>query len=343
MVCATVIVISIVITVITTLCVWQDRANTHTVCVTHARSNTVPAFTSRSFALPSAQTVTLQLLQRTSSNIYWTYEGVRAVMGMVKADGPFLSADHDNACLLMSLASNAHFDMPTTAIELLLLLYSLPVTSDGSGSDVLDIINRTTNECLAPYLVQGYTMFTDRAARETNAVLQSLYNRKAFASRLAIKHLDSPYASHLLNMYYTQRRDEYGEVCEPCATFSPDRHPREARDWLLCHPELSVREAMAECWIKSQRPETVHVMREYIAQLKAIPTMDAYWTNGWRKEEHRYIKAITIRRWENLVDAFERAYARWIEDGKRQPLHSGYYNDDNWHIYLEQTGKRRQE
>jgi len=334
-ICATTIIIFIAVTCLIKQLQHQPALN----------ENSTPTETSNTFSFAACTNITLV---RTGTNekaniipvtagpcrgTNWAYEGTLALFREFKADNEIFGVDRDNICLLTSIASHVYLDMPTNAVGLLLLLYSLPVTGDGTGRDVLDIIYNATNELLAPYLLWGYGTFADLAQNETNETTRRAYHSKSTASEFGICNLDSPYASHMLNMYDQQRVAEGRAYGPGGTTFSPDRHPEEGKEWLLFYPQLHVREVMAHRWLESDRPETAGLLRQYIKQLEAIPTMDSYWGQGWSKEEHPYMKGIALKRWRNLVGMYERAYSRWLEDGKREPLHSGPYDDENWREY----------
>lgn len=263
----------------------------------------------------------------------WTCEGAIALFRTFKADNQHFGVDTDRASLLISLASRAGLDMPSNALGLIMLIYSLPLTNNVSDYLVLRLIAEATNELFASRFLSSYAIFDDLSANTADEKLKDSYKAKAEVSLSALVHLDSPYASHMLNMYDQQRVAEGRAYGTGGTTFSPDRHPEEGKEWLLFYPQLHVREVMAHRWLESDRPETAGLLRQYIKQLEAIPTMDSYWGQGWSKEEHPYMKGIALKRWRNLVGMYERAYSRWLEDGKRKPLHEGPYDDENWREY----------
>jgi len=271
----------------------------------------------------------------------WTREGTIALFREFKADDQFFGEDADRASLLTSLASRAGLDMPTNALGLITLIYSLPLTNDVRDYLVLRLIAEATNEVFASRFLSSYAIFGNLSANTSDEKLKDAYKAKAEVSLSALVHLDSPYASHIINIYDQQRCAE-GLAYGPGGTaFSPDRHPEEAKKWLLFYPLPHVREVMAHRWLESDRPETANLLRQYIKQLEAIPAMDPYWGQGWSKEEHPYMKGIVLKRWRNLVGMYERAYVRWLEDGKRKPLHSGLYNDEHWPEYQKSKAIQR--
>jgi len=264
------------------------------------------------------------------TNVGWNAENVAHWLRVLGT--PF---DADMTGVIVATALAAHTTVASNAVDFIRELYYLPFTNDAQVGAIGEIIWNTTNvEC-----ADGLFALWTNAQGRTFTLPESGNNLDgAYCLLKPLRTMGTPEIIDKINKGWLDLKKKGVFSGLPSETISPDAYPKEARDWLFHYPITAVRDAMANTWYWSERPEAAQVLRDYIKRLKATSINDSYWDAPEPRDSY---KRARIKEIQNLADNYERQYQRWLEDKQRMPLHSGLYEDNGWDDYRQLSEQER--